>query len=253
MASVKCNVPMVLRDAGPFYHGLGDKHGLWRFFYKDGRMWCQGEFEMGFESGSWTFYHPNGQPSARGELDGWRRQGTWEFWDEAGCPLNEESFVVFRGHSYSAGHRYVDVPTAPGDPDPQRWSRVTIEYDPGHPETHQPFLDAQRSRHLSAHYALRRALECEPVLLPFTCIPGRESLRAPHWCGCRGRVRSSALRGRHVAASRYSPAPLPHASVPASCGLPRRLGRHLGYYGCSVATIRWWGSRPVGDLAFRRR
>src|SRR5262249_28392834 len=22
-----------------------------------------------------------------------------------------------------------------GDPDPQRWSRVTVEYDPGHPET----------------------------------------------------------------------------------------------------------------------
>jgi hypothetical protein len=25
----------------------------------------------------------------------------------------------------------------PGDPDPQRWSRVTIEYDPGHPETNR--------------------------------------------------------------------------------------------------------------------
>ena len=31
--------------------------------------------------------------------------------------------------------------------------------------THQPFLDAQRSRHLSAHYALRQAPKCRPVML----------------------------------------------------------------------------------------
>jgi hypothetical protein len=45
--------------------------------------------------------------------------------------------TMLRGHSYSDGHRYVDVPTAPGESDPQRWSRVTIEYDPGHPETNR--------------------------------------------------------------------------------------------------------------------
>src|SRR5262249_42697194 len=45
--------------------------------------------------------------------------------------------TVLRGHSYSNGHRYVDVPTVPGDRNPQRWSRVTIEYDPGHPETNR--------------------------------------------------------------------------------------------------------------------
>jgi hypothetical protein len=45
--------------------------------------------------------------------------------------------TMLRGHSYSDGHRYVDVPTVPGDRDPQRWSRVTIEYDPGHPETNR--------------------------------------------------------------------------------------------------------------------
>src|SRR5262249_12713509 len=45
--------------------------------------------------------------------------------------------TLLRGHSYSAGHRYVSVPTVPGDPDPQRWSRVTIEYDPSHPETNR--------------------------------------------------------------------------------------------------------------------
>jgi Protein of unknown function (DUF3592) len=45
--------------------------------------------------------------------------------------------TLLQGHSYSGGHRYVDVPTVPGDPDPQRGSRVTIEYDPGHPETNR--------------------------------------------------------------------------------------------------------------------
>jgi hypothetical protein len=41
------------------------------------------------------------------------------------------------GHSYSNGHRYVNVPTTPGDRDPLRWSRVTIEYDPDHPATNR--------------------------------------------------------------------------------------------------------------------
>jgi antitoxin component YwqK of YwqJK toxin-antitoxin module len=85
--------PNGLRGRGPFYHGLGDKHGLWRFFYENGQMWCQGEYQMGFEVGSWTYYHSNGQPCARG-VDGWRRQGTWEFWDEAGCALDETSFLT---------------------------------------------------------------------------------------------------------------------------------------------------------------
>jgi hypothetical protein len=43
--------------------------------------------------------------------------------------------TLLRGHSYSDGHQYLNVPTAPGGPDPQRWSRVTVEYDPGHPTT----------------------------------------------------------------------------------------------------------------------
>jgi hypothetical protein len=97
----------------------------------------------------------------------------------------------------------------------------------------------ERSRHLSAHYALRRATKRGPVRRPVCLHPWQGSPGVPRWCRCRGRVRSSALRRRHVADSRCSPAPLPRASVPASCGLPRRLGRHLGYYGCSVATIRW--------------
>src|SRR5262249_12055343 len=45
--------------------------------------------------------------------------------------------TVLSGHSYSAGHQYLNVPTAPGHPDPERWSRVTVEYDPGHPQTNR--------------------------------------------------------------------------------------------------------------------
>jgi hypothetical protein len=45
--------------------------------------------------------------------------------------------TVLRGHSYSDGHRYQGFPAAPGDPDPQRWSRVTVEYAPGHPTTNR--------------------------------------------------------------------------------------------------------------------
>src|SRR5262249_53460545 len=45
--------------------------------------------------------------------------------------------TVRRGHSYSRGHKYLNVPAAPGQPDPQRWSRVTVEYDPSHPQTNR--------------------------------------------------------------------------------------------------------------------
>jgi hypothetical protein len=43
--------------------------------------------------------------------------------------------ALVRGHSYSDGHRYLGFAPAPGAPDPGRWARVTVEYDPGHPAT----------------------------------------------------------------------------------------------------------------------
>jgi hypothetical protein len=88
---VRC--PNGMKGRGPLYHNGGDKHGFWTFFSENGQTWCQGEFEIGFETGTWTFYHSNGKPCARG-VDGWRRQGSWEFWDEAGCPLDEASFLA---------------------------------------------------------------------------------------------------------------------------------------------------------------
>ena len=61
-------------------------------------------------------------------------------------------------------------------------------------------------------------------------IPGRQSLRAPHGAAVVD------VSGPLHYADGTSPTPaarltLPRASVPASCGLPRRLGRHRGYYG----------------------
>ena len=88
---VRC--PNGMMGRGRFYHGLGDKDGLWTFYYEDGQTWCEGEFSIDFEIGTWTFYHPNGKACARG-VDGWRRQGTWEFWDEAGHPVDEASFLA---------------------------------------------------------------------------------------------------------------------------------------------------------------
>jgi hypothetical protein len=55
-----------------------------------------------------------------------------------------------RGHSYSDGHQYLNVPTVPGDRDPTRWARVTIEYDPGHPEANR--IKGTRT-HAVAHWA----------------------------------------------------------------------------------------------------
>jgi hypothetical protein len=64
------------------------------------------------------------------EEDDWTiRRHDYEF------RLPDETLV--HGHSYSSGHQYLHVPTAPGDLDPARWSRVTIEYDPGHPQTNR--------------------------------------------------------------------------------------------------------------------
>src|SRR5262245_36163707 len=45
--------------------------------------------------------------------------------------------TLVEGHSYSYGHRYLGFPVAPGQPAPQRWSRVTVEYDPGRPATNR--------------------------------------------------------------------------------------------------------------------
>jgi hypothetical protein len=56
-----------------------------------------------------------------------------------------------RGHSYSAGHQYLNLPIVASDPNPQRWARVMIEYDPEHPEINR--IKGTRT-HLVSHWVL---------------------------------------------------------------------------------------------------
>jgi hypothetical protein len=79
-----------------------------------------------------------------------------ENYEEDGFPIRRHDYTfrlpdgtVLRGHSYSEGHKYLDV-AAPGDPDPERWARVTVEYDPDHPEANRI---KGTSTHLTSHWA----------------------------------------------------------------------------------------------------
>ena len=81
--------------------------------------------------------------------------------------------------------------------------------------------------------------EVRPRRAPLRTRPWQEGRGRRASGGCRRLARSPALCSCHAVGSRCPLAPLPRACVPASCGLPWRLGRHLGYYGFSVAALRW--------------
>lgn len=66
---------------------FGNKHGVYRRWYDDGRLAAEGEYAYDQKDGVWTEWHPNGAIREEGEyLDG-KRSGTWVTWGADGEEL----------------------------------------------------------------------------------------------------------------------------------------------------------------------
>ena len=55
----------------------GKKHGLWKAYHDNGKLWYKGEYKNGKSHGLWELYHENGKPIGKGEYKNNKDRGLW--------------------------------------------------------------------------------------------------------------------------------------------------------------------------------
>ena len=71
----------------------GNRDGLWKDYYTDGKIKAEGNYTNGKQTGEWKFYHPNGQLEQAGKYNKQGRpDGLWKWYYESGQLLREENF-----------------------------------------------------------------------------------------------------------------------------------------------------------------
>lgn len=70
----------------------GERSGLWRHYFRDGRVRSECHYENGVLSGDCVWYRQTGGLLQRGGfLDG-EKHGLWQRWTAAGVPIDEGTF-----------------------------------------------------------------------------------------------------------------------------------------------------------------
>ncbi|MFH1120755.1 MAG: hypothetical protein V1775_13110 [Bacteroidota bacterium] len=68
------------------------RNGHWVSWYKDGKLWSEGEFVKGESHGKRTVYFSNGKKYYEGYFNMGKRTGIWMFYDEAGQKVKEVNY-----------------------------------------------------------------------------------------------------------------------------------------------------------------
>lgn len=67
----------------PYFMDL-DYHGKYEGYYKDGKLFCNGEYLNNEQNGIWTYFHENGKIWAEGELKDSEYVGVWKGYHQNG-------------------------------------------------------------------------------------------------------------------------------------------------------------------------
>lgn len=65
------------------------KHGTWKSFYPDGRMWSLSNWNLGIEDGEYKTWHTNGNLNISGFYSNGVRTGKWTFYNTDGEVVKE--------------------------------------------------------------------------------------------------------------------------------------------------------------------
>lgn len=71
----------------------GNKEGLWKEFYPDGKIKSEGKYDNGKQVGEWKFYHQNTKLEQTGKFNKQGKpDGVWRWYYDSGQLLREENF-----------------------------------------------------------------------------------------------------------------------------------------------------------------
>ena len=58
--------------------------GLWKYYYRDGVLWSEGNYIVGVREGKTITYFANGNKYYEGQFTKAKKVGIWKFWFEDG-------------------------------------------------------------------------------------------------------------------------------------------------------------------------
>lgn len=67
-------------------------HGLYTEFYRNGKKFAEGNFDMGVHDGEWTFWHDNGQIAKKVNFKKGKPDGSWEVFRADGSLLAKKQY-----------------------------------------------------------------------------------------------------------------------------------------------------------------
>ncbi|MCK5820846.1 MAG: hypothetical protein KAH17_03125 [Bacteroidales bacterium] len=75
---------------GEFYNG--NRHGMWTYWFQDGRKWSESEYENDLRIGPTVIWRESGLKNYEGSYSKGKPHGTWTFYDLDGSRLKDVLF-----------------------------------------------------------------------------------------------------------------------------------------------------------------
>lgn len=70
----------------------GKRQGKWMYWYKDGSIWSECEYNEGKKNGKTAVWFENGKKRYEGEYKNDVKSGKWTYWDETGKLAKELTY-----------------------------------------------------------------------------------------------------------------------------------------------------------------
>ena len=70
----------------------GERHGIWKAYFKNGQLQSEGEFNKGIREGYSKVYYSNGHLMYEGQYSKDQKTGHWKFYNDSGVLVNEKDF-----------------------------------------------------------------------------------------------------------------------------------------------------------------
>lgn len=74
------------------FYRFGKKHGEWLYFYPNGNLWSEAEFNRDKMNGKSNVYYPNGKLNYSGFYKNDLKDSVWTFYDSTGKETRKEIF-----------------------------------------------------------------------------------------------------------------------------------------------------------------
>jgi len=71
------------------YDASGARQGLWKFWYKNGQLWTEGEYVGGSRQGRKVVFWENGKKRYEGTFEDDVKVGVWKFFDVQGNEVKQ--------------------------------------------------------------------------------------------------------------------------------------------------------------------